>query len=310
VKEPETKPKTLFGLPRMMVIAASMGIALGLLLVYVNLETGLAYFRGPYSSYNCLMIMNPLTTLPPPLLALSCMLLLITRRKWVWRMCITLLSLNIIVGLGWLIPSFSDMDLEWAIADGVAIVLCTLVLLVLPYETKPLRETATLVDKPPLTPSKRLKILPVTSILVVIGITVAIWVSAGSGFIYTEYSWTAWEGSYQQDKWEIESMIEKYGDNHDGELPTLGANSTVIIDGKECLIIDICTLASEINPMRTADSGADISGANNDNCDGGSCDFCQGHYIWAINGLGNVSSTCVGNGCRSTGKDGYQYVWP
>ncbi len=294
----------------MMVIAASMGTALGLLLVYVYLETGLAYFRGPYSSYDCLMIMNPITTVPPPLMALSCMLLLITRRKWVWRVCIVLLSLNIIIGLGWLIPAFSDIDLEWAIVDGVAIVLCTLVLLVLPYEAKSFRETATLVNKPPLPHGKRLKILPVTSILVVIGITVAIWISAGSGFTYTEYGWAKWPGSYQHDQWEILYMLEQYEDNHGGKLPTLGSNSTVVIDGRECLIIDICTLAREINPMRTADSGADISGANNDNCDGGSCDFCQGHYIWAINEQGNVSSTCVGDGCRSTGQDGYQYVWP
>ena len=105
-------------------------------------------------------------------------------------------------------------------------------------------------------------------------------------------------------------MIDRYADKHGGELPTLGSNSTVIIDGREYLIIDICTLANEISPMRTADSGADIIGANNDNCDGSSCDFCQGHYIWAVNDQGNVSSTCVGDTCNSTGQNGYQGVYP
>lgn len=105
------------------------------------------------------------------------------------------------------------------------------------------------------------------------------------------------------------AVIEQITDEAGDLPPTLG---TVNISGNKS-ILDICALMNPEGMLRTAPEGCILlNGSGNDNCDGGNCSGCvvSFHYIWAIDGRGNVFSTCVGPDCASNNEDGFQDVWP
>ncbi|MFA5367991.1 MAG: hypothetical protein WC333_08940, partial [Dehalococcoidia bacterium] len=109
-----------------------------------------------------------------------------------------------------------------------------------------------------------------------------------------------------------------YSAGHSGDYPLTG--DTTVIDGKTLGIIDICVLLIKNNPSGLLGEMPDgcLSYDDDDNCDSQtyecSCDT-KAHYIWAIDVSGRIYSSCIDTGtnkggCKNTGQDGYQGVWP
>ena len=109
---------------------------------------------------------------------------------------------------------------------------------------------------------------------------------------------------------QIQNAVTAYMVETMGELPpTVG---TVTVDGQTYDIFDICSLVGEDELLRTLPDGcAEVSGAGNDNCDMGSCECdSSAHYVWVVDDVGNVYSTCRGRICDANNADGFQGVWP
>jgi hypothetical protein len=96
---------------------------------------------------------------------------------------------------------------------------------------------------------------------------------------------------YQANKDLVQKAVTAYTENHSGTLPTL--------------------LTSQGGMLRQISSGIwSGNDSADDNCDGG-CGGCRNtsHYIWVVASNGSVLSTCVGDGCKANGQDGYQGIW-
>jgi hypothetical protein len=115
---------------------------------------------------------------------------------------------------------------------------------------------------------------------------------------------------YQANKDLVQKAVTAYTENHSGTLPTL--NGTAVINGSVYQIINICPLLTSQGGMLRQISSGIWSGNDSadDNCDGG-CGGCRNtsHYIWVVASNGSVLSTCVGDGCKANGQDGYQGIW-
>jgi prepilin-type N-terminal cleavage/methylation domain-containing protein len=129
---------------------------------------------------------------------------------------------------------------------------------------------------------------------------------------------TARKTAYTTVQHQVQTAAVAYAIQHLGTYPLTGA--TTIIDGKTLGIVDVCALLLNNNPDGLLGEIPDglISYQDDDNCDSSvyncSCD-AKAHYIWAIDLDGNVYSSCVNTvsnkgGCKNTGSDGFQDIWP
>ena len=110
-------------------------------------------------------------------------------------------------------------------------------------------------------------------------------------------------GSYNQSRHDIQAAVTAYQDKHDGGLPVL--NRTVTINGSTRHLIDLCDLKYKGEFLKSVPLGCAP-----DNCAAGGCTCTDGSYIWAVDGDGNISSTCISLDCEAYQVDGYQGVWP
>ena len=116
---------------------------------------------------------------------------------------------------------------------------------------------------------------------------------------------------------QLQNAVRSYRLAHNGSLPVLDvpgdedivikktAGGTVTVQ-----IIDVCALLSGGYLAEMPEGVADITGEDNDNCDGG-CDCQPGaHYVWLADAIGLVYSVCLGDGCWEEMRDGYDGIWP
>ncbi|MEA1958314.1 MAG: prepilin-type N-terminal cleavage/methylation domain-containing protein [Chloroflexota bacterium] len=115
---------------------------------------------------------------------------------------------------------------------------------------------------------------------------------------------------------QIQTAVVAYQIESLGSYPL--TDNTTTINGTAYGVIDMCALLSSADPpgmLRDLPDGcADL--AANDNCESAEC-TCDpaSHYVWAIDILGNVHSTCINTsenegGCTNGSVDGFQTVWP
>jgi len=109
--------------------------------------------------------------------------------------------------------------------------------------------------------------------------------------------------SYDEVRDRIQQAVTAYSDDHEGTLPTL--NRTVTVDNTTMHLIDLCQLTYRGEFLPRVPPGCAY-----DNCVAGRCMCTNGSYIWTVDAVGNVSSTCIALGCEAYQADGYQGVWP
>lgn len=119
-------------------------------------------------------------------------------------------------------------------------------------------------------------------------------------------------GAYGSIKAEVENAVTAYTANssHPGEIPVLSGTYTNDCCSN-CSVINMSALLT-VNggSMKTMPTGLANVSAGYDNCNGsGAACKTTNHYVWIVDINGNVSSTCVGNGCK-TNNSCYQGVWP
>lgn len=146
---------------------------------------------------------------------------------------------------------------------------------------------------------------PIILVVVVVGLVVGGWYFARQSLS------TAYPQAYGDWADKLQSAVDGYSDGHGGDLPLVSYDAQVVIDGDAMYIIDICALLNEEFIIYLPDNCVSVAGNDNDNCDGGNCScYDSAHYIWALDSGGGIRSTCIGEGCDTSGNDGYQGVWP
>ena len=127
------------------------------------------------------------------------------------------------------------------------------------------------------------------------------------------------ERAYWDDDNTLQNTIGTWRQRYPDE-PIPIVNGTVAIDGEERTIVDFCYLyggasSGDMQSLKLVpESAISINGADNDNCDNypKSPTLCHRnyHYIWAMDEIGVVYSTCIGDECWSNNESGFQGVYP
>lgn len=140
--------------------------------------------------------------------------------------------------------------------------------------------------------------------IVLIGLVFGGWYYASQSVrVAYPQAWADW-------KQKIQVAVTEYRTANNGSLPTVGSGA-VIVDDEQQYIIDLCSLIESKLLPYPPENCISISGADNDNCDGGNCScYNNAHYVWAVDPNGNVHSACIGDKCRANNADGYQDIWP
>jgi hypothetical protein len=123
--------------------------------------------------------------------------------------------------------------------------------------------------------------------------------------------------SYATVKPQIQNAVIAYMSDHNGELPphqgtydisSYRYNESVALT---CDVIDICSLIGGMDLLRAVPDGCyGEKGEAGTNFYSGECDNPNNcDYIWLMDEVGNVYSTCIGDKCDANNEDGYQYVW-
>ena len=127
------------------------------------------------------------------------------------------------------------------------------------------------------------------------------------------------ESAYWDDDNTLQNTIGIWRGRYPDE-PIPAVNGTVTVDGEERYIVDFCylyggTYSGDMQSYKLVpESAISINGADNDNCDKypKSPTLChrEYHYIWAMDEIGVVYSTCIGDDCWANNESGFQGVYP
>jgi len=129
---------------------------------------------------------------------------------------------------------------------------------------------------------------------------------------------TCCANGYNSIKPQIQNAVTAYIAEHDGELPphqgTYNISTHYPKDNITCDVIDICALVNKSGDMLRVmpDGSYGERGESSTNFYSGECDNLgeAGEYVWLMDDIGNVYSTCIGDGCEANNEDGYQGTWP
>ena len=120
---------------------------------------------------------------------------------------------------------------------------------------------------------------------------------------------------YYTIKPQIQNAVIAYIWDHDGERPPHAGtyNITTADNGYNlCDVIDICSLIGYANGLRNIPDGCyGEKGEAGTNFYSGECENYEeaGEYVWLMDDIGNVYSTCMGSDCEANNADGYQGAW-
>lgn len=117
------------------------------------------------------------------------------------------------------------------------------------------------------------------------------------------------QASYNSDKSKIQAALNVYIGSHNGSFPETNYSIQLNYPSGTYHIIDICSLLGTGNMLQEVPVSCVNSSFNN--CESNSCVCKQNaHYVWLLDGAGNVLSSCIGSGCDTDFSDGYQGIWP
>jgi hypothetical protein len=119
----------------------------------------------------------------------------------------------------------------------------------------------------------------------------------------------SYQASYNSDKNNIQTALTAYTASHNGSLPLTNNAAQLYFPSGTYQIINICAL---IGPGDLLDEvPASCIDFSSDNCVANTCTCKQNaHYVWLMDGVGNVLSNCIGSDCDTNLTDGYQGIWP
>jgi len=118
-----------------------------------------------------------------------------------------------------------------------------------------------------------------------------------------------YQSNYNTDKVSIQTALNSYRASHNTSMPLTNSSIQMNYPAGTYYIVNICALIGagdllDAVPASSIDSTFD-------NCESGACACKQnGHYVWLVDGFGNVLSTCIGGDCDTNFADGYQGIWP
>ena len=117
------------------------------------------------------------------------------------------------------------------------------------------------------------------------------------------------QSSYDAEKTNIQTALNAYSTSHNGSTPVTNSSIQLNYPAGTYFIINMCALVGtgdllDAMPVSCIDSTFD-------NCETAGCTCNQNaHYVWLVNGFGNVLSSCIGGDCDTNFADGYQGIWP
>ena len=118
-----------------------------------------------------------------------------------------------------------------------------------------------------------------------------------------------YDEDYLAVKGDVQTALDTYIASHNGSVPVTARSITLLYPAGTFNILDVCELIGAGDLLEDVPDG--FRDDNFDNCDAGTCDCDDdAHYIWLVDGDGNVLSCCMGNDCDNNYTDGYQSVWP
>ena len=118
-----------------------------------------------------------------------------------------------------------------------------------------------------------------------------------------------YQSSYNSEKSKVLTAMNTYMASHNGSIPVTNNSVQLNYPSGTYHILDICALLGAGNLLQTVP--ASCIDSSFDNCGAGTCSCKQNaHYVWLVDSLANVLSTCIGGDCQTNFADGYQGIWP